>query len=146
MDVVAEGGYGVDGFDDVAGKVAGVAGHEADAADAGHLGHGDEQFGEAKLPFRITVAVDVLAEELNLGIAQIGDAAGLCEDRREAAAALLAARVRHDAIGAELVAAFNDGDVAAVGVLPGGEFGFEGLIGLAVVEAGDAGSRRLQGG
>ena len=57
----------------------------------------------------------------------------------ELAAALLAARVRHHAVGAELVAAFDDGDVAAVGVLAGGELGLEGLVGLAVVEAGDAG-------
>ena len=45
----------------------------------------------------------------------------------------------HDAVGAELVAALDDGDVAAVGVLAGGELGLEGLVGLAVVEAGDAG-------
>ena len=54
------------------------------------------------------------------------------------AAALFAARVRDDAVGAELVAAFDDGDVSAVGILARGEFGFECLVGLPVVEAGDA--------
>ena len=45
----------------------------------------------------------------------------------------------HDAVRTEFVAAFDDRDVAAVGVGAGGELGVEGLVGLAVVEAGDAG-------
>ena len=138
VDVVAEGRRGVDGVDDVAGEVARVAGGEADAADAGDLADGGEQFGEGPLPFRIAVAVDVLAEELDLGVAEVGDAAGFFEDGGGGAAALLAAGVGDDAVGAEFVAAFDDGDVAAVGVLAGGELGLEGLVGLAVVEAGDA--------
>ena len=55
------------------------------------------------------------------------------------AAALLAARVRNDAVGAELVAAFDDGDVSAMRIAARGELGLESLIGLAVVETGDAG-------
>ncbi len=81
MDMVAEGGIGVDGLDNVAGKVARMAGGEADAADSGDLAHGGQQFGEAQLPFRVAVAVHVLAQQLNLGIAQVGDAARLGEHR-----------------------------------------------------------------
>ena len=99
---------------------------------------GDEEFGEGSLPFRVAIAVDVLAEELDLGVAEVGDAAGFFEHGGRGAAALFAAGVGDDAVGAELVATLDDGDVAAVGVLAGGELGFEGFVGLAVVEAGDA--------
>lgn len=79
--VVAEGGHGVDGFDDVTGEVARVARGEANAADAGDLADSGEEFGEAQLPFRVPVAVDVLAEELDLGVAEVGDAPRFVEHR-----------------------------------------------------------------
>ena len=126
------------GLHDVAGKVARVAGGKAYAPNARHLAHGSQQFREAPLPFRVAIAVHVLAQQLNLGVAQVGDAPRLFQHGGRGAAALFAARVRHHAVGAELVAAFDDGDVAAVGILPGGELGLEGLFGLAVVEAGNA--------
>ncbi len=72
--------------------------------------------------------------------------AGFGEDGGGGAAALFAARVRDDAVGAELVAAFDDGDVAAVGIGARGELGLEGLVGLAVVEAGDAGLAGFEAG
>jgi hypothetical protein len=84
------------------------------------------------------IGVDVLAEKLNLGKARIGHANGLVENRVRGAAALLAARVGDDAVGAELVAAFDDGDVATMRIGAGDEWRLEGLIGLAVVKAGDA--------
>ncbi len=54
-----------------------MAGGKADAANARDLADGSEQFGEAQLPFRVAIAVYVLAEQLNLGVALIGDAARL---------------------------------------------------------------------
>ena len=138
MHVIAERRVGIDGFNDVAGEIAGMAGSEANAADPRHLADGRKQLGEAQLPFRIAVAVDVLAQQLDLGIALVGDAPRLCKHGCGSAAALFAPRVRDDAIGAELVAAFDDGDVSAVRILARGEFGFECLFGLPVVEPGDA--------
>ena len=108
--------------------------------------YGGEEFGEGALAGGVAVAVDVLAEELDLGEAGLGDALGFGEDGGGGAAALFAAGVGDDAVGAELVAAFDDGDVAAVGVGAGGEFGVEGLVGLAVVEAGDAGLAGFEAG
>src|SRR5665213_3369280 len=67
--VIAEGGRGVDCVDYVAGEVPGVAGGEANAADSSYLADGSEQLGEAPLPFRVAITVDVLAKELNLGVA-----------------------------------------------------------------------------
>ena len=43
MDVIAERGKGVDSLDDVAGKVARMAGGEADAPDAWNLADGGQQ-------------------------------------------------------------------------------------------------------
>ena len=110
----------------------------------GNLAHGRQQLGEAPLPFRIAVAVHVLAQQLDLGIAQVGDPPRFFEHGSRSPAALLAPRVRHHAVGAELVAALDDGDVAAVRVLPRRELGFERLVRLAIVEAGDAGLARFQ--
>ena len=79
--MVAKGGRGVDGFDDVAGEVARVAGGEPDAADAGDFADSGEEFREGSLPFRVAVAIDVLAEKLDFGVAEIGDAAGFFKNR-----------------------------------------------------------------
>ena len=136
--MVAECGHSIDGLDNIAGKVARVAGRKAHPADARNLPDGGQQFGEAPLPFRVAVAVHILAEELNLRVALVGDAPRLRQHGSRPAAALLAPGIRHHAVGAELVASLDDGDVAAIGVLAGGELGLEGLVGLAVVQAGDA--------
>ena len=135
--VVAKGRYGVDGVHDVAAEVARVRSGEAHAADAWNFADRGQQFGERLLPCRILVGIHVLAEQLNFGVAEIGHLAGFGEHGVGCAAALFAAREGHHAVGAELVAAFDDGDVAAVRVGARGEFGFEALVGLAVVEAGD---------
>src|SRR5664279_6544896 len=60
------------------------------------------------------------------------------KDRLRSTAAFLAASVRDHAIGAELIAALNDGDVSPVRVGAGGEFGLESLVGLAIIKTRDA--------
>ena len=102
--MVAEGGNGVDGLDDIAGEVARVAGHKTHPADARRLAHGGQQLREAPLPFRVAVAVHILAQELNLGIALLGNPPRLGQHRSRLAAAFFAPGVRHHAVGAELVA------------------------------------------
>ncbi len=129
---------------DVPSKVPGMAGRKANAPDARHLPHGGQQFGEAALPFRVPVAVHVLAQKLNLGVTLVGNPPRLVQHRPRASAALLAARVRHNAVGAELVAPLNDGDVAAVRILPRRKLRLEGLVRLPVVQAGDSPLARLQ--
>ena len=104
----------------------------------GNFAHRRQQFGESLLPCRIFVGIHVLAEQLNFGVAEIGHLPGFRQDGIRSPAALLAAGEGNHAVGAELVAAFDDGDVAAVRVGAGGEFGFEAFVGLAVVEPGDA--------
>ena len=48
--MVAEGGDGFDGFDDVAAKIAGMRGGEAHPADAVELAHRRQQFGKVFFP------------------------------------------------------------------------------------------------
>jgi len=110
--MVAECRHSVDGVNNVARKVAGMAGHEANAPDAWYLAHGCQQFREAALPFRVAVAVHILAQKLDLGVSKIGDAPRLHQHRRRRPAALHATRVRYHAVGTELIAALDDGDVS----------------------------------
>src|ERR1035437_8710584 len=144
MDMVAKRGIGVDDFDNVLRKVPRMAGSKSHTADAPDLAHRSQQLGEAPLPFRIPVAVHVLAQQLDLGVALVRYPPSLLKNGRRAAAALFAPGIWHNAVGAELVASFNDGDVAAIRVLPGSELGLEGLVSLAVVQAGDARLARFQ--
>src|SRR6516165_5614878 len=73
-------------------------------------------------------------------LADSGHLAGFGENGFGGAAALLAARERNYAVGAELVATFDDGDVSAMRVGARGEFRLEALVGLAIVETGGAAS------
>ena len=84
------------------------------------------------------VRVHVLPEQLDVGEARVGHAPRFRQHRIRSPAALFAARERNHAVGAELVAAFDDGDVSAMRIAARGEFGFKGLVGLAVVETSDA--------
>src|ERR1051326_8042366 len=97
-----------------------------------------EKLGKRFLGRGIEIGIHVLAEELDFGVSRIGHTAGFGEHRIRRPAPLLAARVRHDAVGAKLVATFDDGDVSAMGICAGGEFGLESLVRLAIVETGDA--------
>ncbi len=97
-----------------------------------------------RFPFRVAVAVHVLSKQLDLRVAQLGDAPRLIENRRRSAAALLAACIRHNAERAKLVASFNDRDVAAIRILPGSELRLECLFRLPVVQSRDPVLARLQ--
>ena len=86
---------------------------------------------------RIAIAVDVLAQQLDFGVAGIGQAARFGHHAFAGAAALRPARERHHAIGAGFVAAFDDGDVGAVRIVAARERRIEGFVGIEA-QAGDA--------
>ena len=77
-----------------------------------------------------------MTKQLNFGVAQIGHLAGFGEHRIRSPAALFSAGERHHAVGAELVASFNDGDVTAIRVGARGELSLKALVGFAIVEPG----------
>ena len=101
MHVVAEVRIGVDGVDDGLDEIARMRGGEADAADAGDVADVVEQGGEIPAGGRgVAIAVDVLAQQLNFGIAGVGEAAGFVQDAGAGAAALRSAGEGDDAVGA----------------------------------------------
>ncbi len=136
--VVADGVVGIHSVDDGADEIARVRGGVADAADAGDFGHAGQQRGEIPAGGRgIAIAVDVLPQQLDFGVALFGQAAGFGHDAFAGAAALGPAREGDDAVGAGFVAAFDDGDVGAVRIVAAGERGVEGLFGVEA-QTGDA--------
>ena len=104
----------------------------------GSLSHRRQQFREGLLPCRIFVGIHVLAQQLDFGVAKIGHLPGFGQNGVRTPAAFLAAGKRDHAVGAELVAAFDDGDVAAMRIGAGSEFGLEAFVGFAVVKPGRA--------
>src|ERR1700733_6149124 len=111
---------------------------KAYAPDSRNLCNRGQQFGEAPLPFRIAIAVHVLAQQLNLRVAALRHPPRLGQHRGGRPAALLPARIRHHAVGAKLVASLDNGDVAAILIRARRKLGLEGLVGLPVIEARNA--------
>src|SRR5215469_8699328 len=128
MDVVADRGNSFNSLNDILAEVPGMRSGEAHAAYSRNLADRRQQLSKALLPLRISVSVYVLSQQLDIGIAQVGHLPGLGQDRFGCPAALFAARVWNHAVGAKLVAALDDGDVTAMGIAAGGEFGFEDLF------------------
>ena len=88
------------------------------------------------------IGIDILAEQRDLARAEIGQAAGLIQNLRNGPRVFAAARVGHDAEGAELVATFLHGEEHAgtgvhvlrrqcVELVFGGKFGFQRLAACA---------------
>ena len=117
--------------DDLAVEIVGMRSGETHAANARDGGDGAQQVGEIPFARRgIAIGIHGLAEQLDFGVAGIGEAAGFGEDGVAGAAAFRAAGVRDDAVGAGIVAAFDDGDVGAQEIIAAGDFGFESFVGV----------------
>ena len=101
------------GGDQVVVHVARMAGGVAQPVDAGDLGKAEEQTAEAPVAAVRAFAVpgvDVLAEQGEFAHAAPGKPRRLGDDRGDRTRDLGAARIGHDAEGAELVAAFLHGE------------------------------------
>src|SRR3954470_19898306 len=99
---------------------------EAHATHSVDLSNGGEQFGEGLLCLRIFVGVHVLAEQLDVGVASVSHTLGFVKHAVTGATSFFATRVRHYAVGAKLIATFDDGDVPAMWIAARGKLGFEG--------------------
>ena len=77
VNVVAERGHGIDRRDDVRRKVARMRSGKAYPANPGNLAHRGQQLGEGQLPFAVVVGVDVLPQQLDLGVTRFGQRARL---------------------------------------------------------------------
>ena len=99
--------------DQIVVHVARMAGGVAQPRDAGNFGEPVQQAAErrgAAVGALAVIGVDVLADQRDLAHAGVGQPLGLGDDLRDRPRHLGAARVGHDAEGAELVAAFLHGD------------------------------------
>jgi hypothetical protein len=135
--VIADRRVRVHGVDDGAHEIARVRSGVADAADARNFGHARQQGREIPAGRRrIAIAVHVLPQQLDFGVALLGQAARFRHHALAGAAALRTARERHHAIGARFVAAFDDRDVGAVGIVAARERRVESLFGIEA-QAGD---------
>ncbi len=106
--------------DDVGAHVLGVRAGVAHAPDPVDGGDRPQQLGEGRPPLARQVAavgVDVLAQQRHLAHAVGGEALDLGDHVRGGAAALAAADGRHDAVGADAVAADRDLHPRLVGPL-----------------------------
>src|SRR4051812_1258753 len=103
-----------------------------------NISDGDQQFRKREPPRRIAPRVHVLPQQLNVGITLIGHSPRLYQHRSRGARALLAARVRHNAVGTKLVASLDNRDVSAMRIRANCELRIEGLVRLPVIEPRDA--------
>ncbi len=121
-----------------------MGGGIAHAADAGNPGHARQQGGEIPAGGRgVAIAVDVLTQQLDLGVAALRQAARFVHHALAGAAALRPAREGHHAIGARLIASLDDGDVGPVGVVAAGERRVEGFVRIEA-QAGDPAVSRFE--
>src|SRR5690348_16454402 len=100
------------GRDEVVVDVAWMTGRVAQARDARNLGESEEQSSERPRPpvgSDAMIGVDVLPDERDLAHSAVGEMLRLGDDLRRRARDFGAARVGHDAEGAELVAALLHG-------------------------------------
>ena len=109
VQVSADLGLRRDGVDQLVAGVLRVAGHEADVVVARHRAEQIEQVGEIhRLCETLAIAVDVLPQQGDLLVPGLHQPPELREDVAGLAAFLAAADIRHDAVGAEVVAAVHD--------------------------------------
>src|SRR4029077_1734643 len=103
---------------------------KADAPDA--VDFADATQHARKIPAgrrRVAITIDVLAEQLDFGIAYARQFARFLENALTCAATLRTSREGHHAIGAGFVAALDDGDVGAVRIVAAREGRVERFLG-----------------
>ena len=108
MDVVADVGVRGHHLQHLVGDVLGVGGREAHAQTGACLRHQLQQCGEVAV--FVFIGIDVLPQQGNLLVALLRAVAGLADYGMIVTAALGAAGVGHDAVGADVVASAHDGD------------------------------------
>src|SRR5712691_10162424 len=100
MNVIAEVRIGVDRIHDLFHEIARMRSGEPDAADPRELANPVEQGSEIPTGGGwVTIAVDVLPEELHFGVAGFGKPPRLCHHALAGPAALRPARKRDNAVG-----------------------------------------------
>src|SRR5580658_8732088 len=137
MHMIAKRRHGVDDVDDIASKIARMRSSKAHALNPRDRSDCRQQLSKGFDSRGITIRVHVLAEQLNLGIAEVHQLSRFVKNRSGSPAALLAPSIRNHAIGAELIAALNDRDVSAMRIRARRKLGLKALVGHPIVESGN---------
>src|SRR6185437_6972000 len=133
VNVLAKLRNGVNRLDDLAMEIVGMRGGEADAANAGNGRNRAQERDKIEARGRgIAVGIHRLPQQLNFGVAGFGEAARVRQHRGARAAAFRAAGARHNAIGAGVIASFDDREIRAKGIIAPRDFGFEGFVGIEI--------------
>ena len=114
-------------------KITRMGSGKAHAPHAGHLRHARQQLRKAPARRRrVPPGIHDLAQNLDLRVTGVHQAAALGDNLRARAAALRPPRHGHHAEGAALVAAFDDGQISAEAVVAAGELGLKTILGVEV--------------
>ena len=150
MDMLAQVILRGNGIDQLTAGILGVAGHKADLVIARNGAQQVQQVGKIHLLFKaLAVAVDVLAQEGDFLVSLGHQLLELCQNGGRFTAALPPADIRHDAVGAKVIATVHDGQPGAeTGVPPDGKFLDHGVafLGLFQVALAFADALRQHGG
>ena len=142
--MIAERWRGIDGLDDITAEIARMRGHETHAANSRYLRHGQKQLRKRQPPARgVAIGIHRLAQELNLRVAHLRKLAHFPQNGIAGAAAFRSARIRHHAVRASLIAALDDCEISAEGMVAPRQFRFESFVGISF-QAGDAAFAVLQ--
>src|SRR5208283_4248146 len=121
----------------IASKIARMRSSKAHPPNSSNRSNRRQQLSKAFLSIRIAVRVNVLPEQLNLRIPEINQLPSFFKNRRRSPAALFAPRIRHHAVGAELVAALDDSDVPAMRIGARRVLGLKAFVGGPIVKPGN---------
>ena len=150
MDVLAQMLLRSNRINELAAGIFRMARHEANLIVAGHLAQKIQQIGKVDGVFQpLAIAVDVLAQEGDFLVALGHQLLELCQNGGRFTAALPPADIRHDAVGAKVIATVHDGQPGAeTGVPPDGKFLDHGVafLGLFQVALAFADALRQHGG
>src|SRR5712692_9700301 len=134
MHMVAKRRHGIYHIDNVAPKIPRMRSSKPHPPNPHDRSHSSQQLSKALNSRGIAVRVNVLPQQLNLRISQISQRPSLVQHRRRSPAPLLAARVRHHAVSAELVAPLNNSDVPAMRISPSRKLSLEALVSQPIVQ------------
>ena len=98
-------------LDNLLAHITRMARHIVDALHAGNFVHATQQLGKSILLAKVlAIGVNVLSQQRKFLIAVLYSSLNLAHDILYTAATLTATHVRHDAVGAEVIAAVHNGN------------------------------------
>src|ERR1035437_8850526 len=134
MHMIATRRHRVDDVNNIPPKIARMRSSKPHPQNPSDRSDRRQQLRKALLFIWIAIRINVLPEQLNFRIAQVHQLPRFIKNRGGSPAALLAPRIRHNAVGAELVASLNDRDVPPMRIGASRVIGLKTIVGSEIVE------------